>query len=147
MTTNYIAARDSMFALIKATADLFDVKPRIEYPLQVSKDKPNPSNVWLRASTQIVDEGVSAISTCSNEIGKKLYTSYGLVIVEFYIPKTEPQGHKALMWATQLRNAFRNASSADGVIYRKARVNDGIPNEDSFFRLNVIANFEFDEIK
>lgn len=147
MTTNYIAARDSMFRLIKEAASYFDYIPHIEYPMIVNKKKPDPSKIWLRASTQIVAEEQSALSTCEQSDGKKLYTTYGLAIIEFYIPRSEPNGTLALMWATQLRNAFRNASSNDGVIYRKARINDGIEPEEQFFRVNVVANFEFDEVK
>lgn len=147
MTTNYISARDSMFELIRSTAQAFSYFPHIEYPMIVNQSKPDASKIWLRASTQIVSVEQTALSTCEVENGKKLYTSYGLVIVEFYIPKIEPNGSLALMWAIQLQNAFRNASSNDGVIYRKARINDGIEPEENFFRLNVVANFEFDEVK
>lgn len=147
MTTNYISARDSIFTLIEETASHFDYVPHIEYPLIVNADKPDGSKIWLRASTQIVEEMQSALSACEQSEGQKLYTSYGLVIIEFYIPRTEPNGTLALMWASQLRDAFRNASSNDGVIYRKARINDGIAPEEQFFRVNVISNFEFDEVK
>lgn len=144
---NYIKARDVMFSLIRSTIQNFDYVPHVEYPMIVNATKPDASKIWLRASTQMAIEEQSALSTCEIENGKKLYTSYGLIIVEFYIPRIEPDGSLALMWATQLRNAFRNASSDDGVIYRKAQIDDAIEPEESFFRLNVVANFEFDEIK
>lgn len=147
MNIDYIKARNAMFGLVKSTAATFNPVPRIEYPMQVSVGKPDASKIWLRAATQIVTERQTALSTCVGDVGKKTYTSYGLLIIEFYIPKKEPNGVTALMWATTIRNAFRNASSSDGVIYRKATVNDNLPDEENFFRINVVVQFEFDEIK
>lgn len=148
MTTNYIAARDSIFNVLKTAISSFSPYiPKVEYPMLVHKNKPDPSKIWMRASTQIVEEIQTALSTCEQVDGQKLYTSYGLIFIEMYIPRTEPNGTLALMWATSIRNAYRNASSQNGVIYRKARINDGITPEENFFRVNVVVDFEFDEIK
>ena len=146
MTTTYINARDDLYSLVRDAALAFSVVPEIEYSGLVRDSKPNPSKVWLRVSNQIAVERQTTIGNEVAEPGQRRYTTYGLVIVEFYIPKKTPHYENALMWASELKTAFRRSRFDNSLVLRNARIDNGIAPEENFFRLNVIVDFEFDEI-
>lgn len=144
---SYQQARDSMYLSIENVVTQFEYAPYIQYPMMVNSSKVDASKIWLRVNAQIATEEQSALSACVQYEGGRLFTTYGILIIEMYIPRTEPNGEKALTWATLLRDNFRNHSSKDSVIYRNARIDNGILPEDNYFRLNILVDFEYDEVK
>uniref|UniRef100_A0AAU6W084 Tail terminator protein n=1 Tax=Pseudomonas phage Pavpe01 TaxID=3138545 RepID=A0AAU6W084_9VIRU len=154
MTTTYTDALDEMFGKIKAAIDgpvntVLGYKAETRWPFVAEPTKPDNSKIWLRVSTQIVDEQQSTLSTCEGLPGQKRYESAGLLFIELYLPKAKgDSGVKGRKVAVILRDLFRNAASGPtGITYYRARINDGIAPEELFYRLNVVTEFEYDEIK
>lgn len=151
MTTDYRGATDDIFGLITKTVKQHSVavigyEPEIRFQGVPEKDMPGVDKVWLRASIQTVDEQQKTFSTCEGGAGKKLYTSYGLVFVQMFIPKTKNGvWTKGTILASILRNAFRGSKSGNGVWFRNPRVEELTPEAD-FFRINVVSEFEYSEI-
>ncbi len=154
MTTNYSDAKDAIYGRVKAAIDgpvtaLLGYKPEIRWPYVAEPAKPNNSKIWFRVSSQIVEEQQITLSTCEGAPGQKKYETVGVLIVEMYMPKAErDSGVKGGKAAAMIRDAFRNAPSGEaGIVYYRARINDGIAPEELFYRLNVVTEFEYDEIK
>lgn len=152
MPTNYSQARDVMFSRINAAlkSDVNAVLgyiPQVYWPLQAEPKKPDATKLWLRVSTQNVIEGQSTLSTCEGGPGQKQYETAGLLFIELYWPKSgSVNSTKAEQTAAVLRNVFRNAAmGSDGIRYYRARILDGIPPEELYYRLNVVTEYEYDE--
>ena len=148
--TTYFEARDAIYGVVKSTVDdaasYIGYIPEVEYPSITKIDNPPIDKIWLRANMTTVGEPQSTLSTCIGEPFSNRYTSFGLVIIELYIPKQGNIYELATQLATHLRDVYRKSGSSSGVIYRKARINDNISAEANFKRINVIAEYEYDEI-
>ena len=154
MTTTYRGARNVMFDRINDAvngpiATLFGYTPQVRWPFVAEPDKPDNTKIWFRVSSQIVEEQQSTLSTCEGLPGQKRYETTGLLFIEMYMPKmVREAGVKGIDAAIIIRDTFRNAPSGEaGITYYRARINDGILPEEQFYRLNVVTEFEYDEIK
>ena len=151
MSATLVQATDLMFSRIKHVIDndvaaILGYIPETRWPYVAEPSKPNSAKIWLRVSSQVVMEGQSTLSTCVGAPGKKRYQTAGLIFIEAYIPKTTKDTTSIRLTASALRNAFRNAPSGEyGIRYYNARVNDGIPPEELFYRFNVVTEYEYDE--
>ena len=151
MTTDYRGATDDIFGLITKTVEqqstaVIGYTPEIRYQGVPENNMPGTDKVWMRASIQTVDEQQKTFSTCEGAPGKKLYSSYGLVFVQIFIPKTKNGlWSKGTTFASVLRNAFRGSKSGNGVWFRNPRIEELTPEAD-FFRINVVSEFEYSEI-
>lgn len=148
--TTYFEARDAIYTIVQETvnsaASYIGYVPQVEYPQITKIENPPVDKIWLRARMMTVGEPQATLSTCVGEPFSNRYTSYGLIIIELYIPKQGNNYNLAEQLATHLRDVYRKSGSSSGVIYRKARINDNIAPEENFKRLNVIAEYDYDEI-
>lgn len=154
MTTNYTDATNIMFERIQDAVSgpvkaVLGYDAEMRWPYVAEPKKPDGSKVWFRVSSQIVDEHQSTLSTCEGAPGQRKYETAGILIIEAYLPKSlRDAGPKGRAVATALRDTFRNVASGEaGIRYYRARINDGIAPEELFYRLNVVTEFEYDEIK
>lgn len=119
--------------------------PRIVYPKPI-----NPAVHWGRLSIQSVMSSQSAfVSYAPAEAGaakRKKYEESGLVFVQLFGPKNEIEAAEQQDYLAQIaRSAFRGESLPGKVWFRNARIND-LEDEDEMLRLNVVAEYEYNEI-
>jgi len=151
MTVGYSEARNQMFALFKAAWDagsaaIVGYVPEVRWQDNELADKPQSGKHWCRASTQSVIERQATLSDCVGEPGKKRYESAGLVFVQLFAPKSVANAsEKAQQLAVIARNAFRGKSTAGGIWFYNVRINN-LAAENLFYRFNVVAEYEYDEI-
>jgi hypothetical protein len=151
MTTTYTGARDEMFALLKSVVDagaaaIVGYNPYVEYQGVDNAVKSPTDKFWSRVSTQTVISQQTTLSTCEGEIGKKRYTESGLLFVQLFAPKAADNVQKKLGLLAELnRKAFRGTTTPGHVWFRNARINE-LAQEALFLRINVVTEFEYDEI-
>jgi len=117
--------------------------PEIRFPRIVYKDPVNPSVHWGRLSLQTVMATQAAF--CAYGSGKK-YQEDGLVFLQLFAPKSEVEAAEQQDRFAQIaRSAFRGKSLPGKVWFRNARIND-LDGEDEMLRLNVVAEYEYNEI-
>lgn len=151
MTTNYVQARDEMFSLFAdkwnaESAAIAGYIPELLFEGTEKAGKPSNAKYWARLSMQSVLAEQSTLSTCEGAAGQKMYTDNGLIFIQLFAPKSEPAGYVTLANLAMLaRNVFRNVSTPGKVWFRNARINPLSP-EEVFYRFNVVAEFEYDEI-
>ena len=115
--------------------------PEIRFPRIVYKTPIDPSVHWGRLSLQTVNSEQVAFG-CN---GKKRYNEIGLVFVQLFGPISEIEaGEQQDKFAQIARAAFRGANVPGAVWFRNARINDLDP-EDQMLRLNVVAEYEYNE--
>ena len=149
MTTTYSNAIDEINAEFwnswnsDKTVFIVGYVPDVRWQGVEEPSLPDGSKFWARVSIQTVFEEQTSLA--GNE-SKKRYTSSGLVFVQIFCPKSNAQANEFGKKLSEVaRNAFRGKSTAGAVWFRNVRINELSP-EDLFYRFNVVAEFEYDEI-
>ena len=152
MTTTYSNAIDEINAVFwqdwnsAKTSSVAGYVPEIRWQYVEEPSSPDGSKFWGRVSTQTVFEEQSTLSDEAGLPGQKRYTSSGMVFVQIFCPKSLAQaGEIGRKLAEVARNSFRGKSTPGKVWFRNARINELSP-EDLFYRFNVVAEFEYDEV-
>jgi hypothetical protein len=108
--------------------------------------KPDASKFWIWHSTQSVFEEQATLNTCTGKPGEKRYNCAGLVIVQIFCPKSETNAkYKGAAIAQVCKNAYRGKHSPNKIWFRNVRILD-ISDETLYYRFNVIAEYEYDEL-
>lgn len=106
---------------------------------------PDGTKYWIRVSHQPVLSPQTAMSGCAP--GQRRFTTSGLTFLQLFAPTADKQyGRTALLLATIARDALRSAR-LDTVVFRNARINPlTAPIQNDQYRLNVVAEHEYDEL-
>ena len=142
---------DEVNALFLATwnagsAAIAGYVPEIRWQGVQYRDLPDGSKFWVRLSKQTVFEEQATLSTCEGVPGQRKYTASGLVFVQIFCPKSNTQAFELGQKLAKLaRNAFRGKSLPGKVWFRNTRINN-VGDEDQMIRLNVIADYYYNEI-
>lgn len=152
MTTTYEQATDAIYGhadnCIKTlVTEYLGYTPVTKWPFVTSVSVPDSERLWLRVSSQIIDESQSTLSVTSGEPGKKLFETFGILFIEIYCPKKIGNAASAVRRISHiLRNNFRKIPSDNlGIIYKNAKINDGLLPEELYYRINVTVEFEYNE--
>lgn len=147
MIASYIDARDDIYSqlglILPATVSIIGETLDVVYPGAERKDKESTSKYWARCSIQTVME--SQANLRGNDL-KTRYNSQGLVFVQIFGPKVTDGFEKALQLATLIKTAFRGKQTPNCVWFRNVRIQDNIPSENAWYRVNVVAEYTYDEI-
>jgi hypothetical protein len=142
----YEEAIDDIFKTFKtawdtSSASIVGYIPEVRWPGVEEPEVPDRSKYWVRISQQtIADEQKSFRNgTCRS------FETAGLVFVQLFLPRSDSKSMQlGKKLANLSRNAFRKRSVNGGVWFRNSRIVE-IPPEDAFFRLNVVAEYEYNE--
>lgn len=101
--------------------------------------------LWARLSINTVDQGQSKLSDM-NFAGAKTHTAIGNVFVQVFMPiAVADSWRKGTLIANKVKNALALRTASGTVWFRNPRIAELDP-EQSFHRLNVVAEFEYDEV-
>ena len=115
--------------------------PDVRWPGVSEGDVP-VNKFWCRVSQQTVDEYQTGLSNGENN----RYTTIGLIFVQLFCPRTVDSSYwNGRKLAKIARNAFRGHTTENKVWFRNARINELDP-ENAFYRFNIIAEYEYDQI-
>jgi hypothetical protein len=137
------AAVNSILTRLKTAWDAQGgVIPDMQY-YNSHDDAPSGAVSWARAQIVHVD---SREATLANDVGNRRFRRVGQLIVEIYTPAgaglTEPYDR-----AKVVQDAFEGVrTGSDGIRYSQVRINE-VGIQQSWFMLNVLAEFEYDELK
>lgn len=146
--TTYEEAIDEIFEIFKVAWDansaaIVGYVPEIRWQGVEEPNSPDYSKFWCRVSQQTVIEQQSGFR--NGEC--KPYTTEGLVFIQIFCPKSDSESMtKGRKLAIVGRDAFRGNSTSGKVWFKNARVNE-LPAEIQWIRLNVVAEYEYDEIE
>lgn len=148
MTTTYEGALDEIFTAFRTGINANSVAilgyvPYIEWPGSNTEIPPDPSKFWLRISSKGVDSGQGTLSENIVTNGSKRFETVGLIFVQIMAPKRNDALAMCIRLGMTIQNIFRKRTL--NVIMRNAKMKE-MPYENGCLRLNVTAEFEFDEI-
>lgn len=151
MSVTYTEASAEMFGLLlevwEARAATIFGQPSTLYMQDIGQQNKIPGDAyWGRVSRQTIDDEQSSLSACVGAPGSKRYEAMGLVFVQLFGPRSDTRAnHTLALMAMELRNALRRGKAGGSVWYRKPRINE-LPVEDKYVRVNVVAEFNYDEV-
>lgn len=151
MTATYQTATDDMYGCITAAwkNSPFTFKG-VDAELRINgigdNHKMTGDVYWGRLSRRTVISRQATLSTCVGAPGQVRYMESGLLFVQLFGPRSDTQSPNIMAAMAQvLRNALRRKNTHNGVWFRNARINE-LTEEEKFNRMNVVAEFHYDEI-
>lgn len=146
MTATPEEAYDDVLTLFKA---VWDPTGNTAIYDNVTKGKPTDEvapggapEPWARVKYQL---GAQFQSSLSNEAGKKRWTQTGFVVIQIFIPTGEGL-NSALALAKIVNDGFRGKKTPNQVWIRNSNL-DIVGVSGEWFQVNVLTDFEYDEIK
>ena len=145
MTATPTQARDDLYELV--TTAWGDNGP-IDYedkPRSSDEDPIPPTEVtsWLRVQMR---HTTGRQATLSNEIGSRRFRRTGVFTVQVFCPMgTSLRETEEL--SKLINDALEGMATPHGVLLRNVRMNEVGSSNGHWFQTNVIADFEYDEVK
>lgn len=138
-------AVDEMLALVKTawqtTAGLDITRVKWEN-IASSSVPPSGQYAWARVT---VRHNESEQASLAGVVGTRMFRRHGVISIQVF----EVVG-VGLLKTTDLpaiiRNAFEGVTSTGGVIFRRVTINE-VGESGDFYQTNVVASFEYDQIK
>lgn len=148
MTTDYLTAQDAIFGRFNAewaanTTAIVGYVPQVYWHGKVEVTKPPGDRHFVRVSVQTVSERQATLAYAG---GTKRYRTDGLVLVQLFAPiNSAPAWRQCQRLAVLAKNAYRGQTASGNIWFRNVRINELLP-EVAYHRINVVAEYEFDEI-
>lgn len=148
---DYITAVNDMFAHVKASWELSAVQvygDLIELRYQgVEADKiPDVMKPWGRVTVRTGTYKRACVGMLGNS-GAIRHRSSGVLQVEIWAPKTVAGSfNKAQSLAGKLKNQLLGMRTANGVELHEAGIDDFYYMDLQWYRVAVVAKYQFDEI-
>lgn len=149
MTTTFIESGDTIYARINQvwsdTANgLFGYMPALYWPGKVEPSKIPSEKSWGRVTRTTVEESQSGFVS-DGLTSPVRYTNTGLIFIQLFGSLSESGSDRKLQQlAEALKNAFKRQATQNKIIFRNSRIQP-LPQEDLFFRYNVVFEYEYDE--
>lgn len=146
--TTYIEASDAMKACVyaawkAATVATVGTEQKLFFQDRIKAgtlEVGTPDEYWARVVVQHVAGETAAI-------GGRKRTAYGLLWVQMFFPLAKVGAwRKGQQIAEPVKNALADTTTSGTVWFFRARINDNIPADATHHRLNVVADFQYDEI-
>lgn len=148
---NYYDAIDSILSKFYESFKIYSPNivgylPEIQWPNVEKQNNVDGSKVWVRVSYQTISSPQTSLSVCVGAIGKKSYTNTGFLTIQVFTPKSLAESDDILKRLSMaIRDSFKSSGAKGGVWFRNPRINE-LPQEDLFYRNNVIIEYRFDEL-
>lgn len=143
------SARDEILGLFKTQWDAETPAvnggnvPRVEWPGVDSGSPPPAGAAWAR----IVVRHATSRQTTFGETGNRRFTRPGLVTVQVFAPTADGIGLSlAEKLAIIARDAFEGRGTASGIWFRNVRITE-IGPDGTWYQMNVLAEFQYDELR
>lgn len=108
---------------------------------------PGADKFWMRASTQGVDNRQRGHMMPEVGISKPVHDNIGLIILQIFAPMKSPGAYAKGELLSELGQGMFMASDIGGSIwFRNPRIRE-LDHDSSWFRWNVIADYQFSQVK
>jgi hypothetical protein len=146
MIDSYVSARNEIFSQYNLAKTgllaLLTYQPIVVYQGVEPTSAVPTDKLWVRISQNTVLENQATLA--GNDL-KRRYTSEGLIYIQLFIPKTVGDYTKGVNAAVLIKNGYRGKQTSSCMWFRNVRIAE-LPPEDAWFRLNVVSEYQYDEI-
>ena len=140
MTTTYNKAVDSIQKLFKEAWKAGGSLGEVVYE---NVPSPKLGEIYARFFIRHFTGGQS---TLSGELGRRQFTRSGVITVQVFVPFGKDGLSEGYRIGRLVAEAYEGESTDDGVWFRNVRINEVGPS-DKWFQINVLADFQYDEVR
>lgn len=137
-------ARNEIFGQFRTTwlADGASSGVPVMYP-DLGDQQPPTTGAWVRINIKHLSGGQSSLA---GAVGTRMFTHGGFITVQIFTVFGEGQTQADALTVI-VKRAFEGVTTSPGrVMFRNVRVNE-VGQDGQWFQTNVIADFEYDEVK
>lgn len=121
--------------------------PEMRFQGVETNDPPGVPTFWARLSVVSLIDQQATLSTCSTVAYTRRYRDNGRVVVQLFGPRNgDNASEKLKQLAMLVQNRLRGTKTESGIWFRNSRIDANLANESLFQRVNVICEYERDEI-
>lgn len=152
MTLTPQEARKQMFALVADTwaaksEPIVGYLPEIRYQGLEEAELPGADKFWMRASTQTVTTRQSGHRMPEVGGSPVVFTNFGFITLQVFAPmKARSSWAKGELLSELGQCMFMASETGGSVWFRNPRIRE-IQNDGTWYRWNVIADYQFDQVK
>lgn len=153
MTLTPQEARKELFAKVDEcwtahSSDVVGYVPEIRWQGIEEGALPGASKFWMRAQTTTVTTRQSGhMSTDEPDASPVVFTNYGFITLQLFAPmKSKDSWSKGELLSELGQRMFMASETAGGIWFRNPRIRE-LNNDGTWYRWNVIADYQFDQVK
>ena len=139
MSLTYNEAKDEIFSLFKAA---WDMTGHPVHWQEVKKSRSKSEDAFAMIS---IRHAAGFQSTLGSSVGTTRFSRIGFTTIQIFVAAGKGL-QEAYVLAKVASDAFEGVSTPGGVWFRNLRLNE-VGKNGQFFQLNVVAEFNYDEIK
>jgi hypothetical protein len=147
MIVDYVDGQDQIFAQFRtclpAIAAILPGGIKQVYQGVSEEEKIEQQIFWCRIAIQTALEQQATLKGGP----QRRYTTDGIVFVQLFIPKVPNTNYRlGQRIAVIIKNAFRGKQTDGCLWFRRTRIVESLPEQDGFQRLDVLSDYQYDEI-
>jgi hypothetical protein len=132
---------------VDRSEEIVSYVPEMRFQGIETNDPPGVPTFWARLSVVSLTDQQATLSTCSVVAYTRRYRDNGRVVVQLFGPRTGPDVSEKLKRLAELvQNRLRGGKTENGIWFRNARIDANLSPESLFQRINVVCEYERDEI-
>lgn len=121
--------------------------PEMRFQGVQENEPPAKPTYWGRLSVMSLTDQQATLSTASVVSYTRRYRDNGRIVVQLFGPLTGNGAYDKLLKLAQLvQNRLRGTKTESGIWFRNARIDSNLAPEALFQRVNVICDYERDQI-
>lgn len=150
MTTDYLQAIDDIFGEVQtvwsaASQSILGYVGEIRWYGREPKALPDREKYWLRVFQRTVMERQTALGRVQNDNGRQ-YRTDGLLFIHLFCPIVDKAAvTEGRRLANEIKNHFRALQTTNGVLFANTYI-DELPMDGDWYRFNIIAQYNYEEI-
>lgn len=148
----YAEANDAIYALFWPTvkgpvSDLLGYTPLVFWPDKVEKQQAPTDKVWMRVSRKTLGELLAGFSDDTNQSARR-YDVTAVLYVQLFYPQSDANSSVNFSEVVQLvKDSLSDKHDPTNWLWTRASSVDELDSDRSWFRKNVVTQFEYQEIK
>lgn len=132
---------------VDRSEEIVSYVPEMRFQGIEENDPPGVPTFWARLSVMSLTDQQATLSTCSVVAYTRRYRDNGRVVVQLFGPRTGPDVSEKLKRLAELvQNRLRGGKTENDIWFRNARIDANLSPESLFQRINVVCEYERDEI-
>lgn len=152
MTLTPQNARKEMLAHVNTcwderSAAIVGYIPEIRWQGDERPGLPGADKYWMRASTNTVTTRQRGHMVPEAGISKPVYDNFGFITLQLFAPMKSPESYaKGELLAELGQRMFMASETGGSVWFRNPRIRE-LDNDGTWYRWNVIADYQFSQVK
>lgn len=128
--------------------DVVGYLPEMRFQGVEENDPPGVPTFWARMSSFSITDQQATLSTCSVTAYTRRYRDNGRIVIQLFGPRTGDGVYsKLLKLAKVLQARLSGTKTAHNIWFRNARIDSDVRPEPLYNRVNVVCDYERDELR